>query len=204
MIWDHWDAGTGRAVLALYRHADPDRLAEAGKDLGRLACPSLVVWGERDPYLSTKFAQAFADALPNSEMDLIAGAGHWPWIDDATGHRPRRGFPQLSAGGMGKGGSRAAWPQRPLYHNRSRADYNCPMSRALKTVGSWLPKGWGDLGRQIGILVGVDIAYELVRGIADSSAPRLRPRPAGDRLRARHPHLLRARACRRSSCPRTG
>jgi hypothetical protein len=42
------------------------------------------------------------------------------------------------------------------------------MSRAWKTVGAKLPKGWGDAGRQIGILVGVDIAYELVRGIADS------------------------------------
>jgi membrane-associated phospholipid phosphatase len=31
-----------------------------------------------------------------------------------------------------------------------------------------LPKGWGDLGRQIGILVGVDLVYELVRGVADS------------------------------------
>ena len=83
MIWDRWDAGTGRATLALYRHADPDRLAAAGRDLGRLACPSLVVWGERDPYLPEKFAQAFADALPDSEMDLVPGAGHWPWIDDA-------------------------------------------------------------------------------------------------------------------------
>jgi pimeloyl-ACP methyl ester carboxylesterase len=83
MVWDRWDAGTGKATLALYRHADPARLAEAGKDLGRLTCPSLVLWGERDPYLSTDFAQAFADALPNSEMDLVPGAGHWPWIDDA-------------------------------------------------------------------------------------------------------------------------
>ena len=81
-IWDCWDAGTGRAVLALYRHADPDLLAAAGRNLDRLACPSLVVWGERDPYLGTKFAQALADALPNSELDLVQGAGHWPWIDD--------------------------------------------------------------------------------------------------------------------------
>jgi hypothetical protein len=31
-----------------------------------------------------------------------------------------------------------------------------------------MPKGWGDAGRQLAILVGVDIGYELVRGIADS------------------------------------
>ena len=43
------------------------------------------------------------------------------------------------------------------------------MSRAFATVGEKLPKGWGDLGRQIGILIGVDIIYELGRGIADST-----------------------------------
>jgi membrane-associated phospholipid phosphatase len=42
------------------------------------------------------------------------------------------------------------------------------VSRAFASLTAKLPKGWGDLGRQIGILVGVDIAYELVRGIADS------------------------------------
>jgi membrane-associated phospholipid phosphatase len=42
------------------------------------------------------------------------------------------------------------------------------MSRAFSAVSAKLPQGWGDLGRQIGILVGVDLAYELVRGIADS------------------------------------
>lgn len=41
------------------------------------------------------------------------------------------------------------------------------MSRALARIGSRLPQGWGDAGRQLGILVLVDIAYELVRGIAD-------------------------------------
>ena len=82
MIWDHWDAGTGRAVLGLYRYADADLLADAGRHLGRLTCPSLVLWGERDPYLPTRFAGDYADALPNSELEIVEGAGHWPWIDD--------------------------------------------------------------------------------------------------------------------------
>jgi hypothetical protein len=42
------------------------------------------------------------------------------------------------------------------------------VSRALASVSARLPKGWGDLGRQIAILVGVDLVYELVRGVADS------------------------------------
>jgi membrane-associated phospholipid phosphatase len=41
------------------------------------------------------------------------------------------------------------------------------MSRAFQAVGRRLPQGWGDAGRQLGILVMVDVAYELVRGIAD-------------------------------------
>ena len=42
------------------------------------------------------------------------------------------------------------------------------MSRAFARISAKLPQGWGDAGRQIGILAGVDVAYELVRGIADS------------------------------------
>jgi len=42
------------------------------------------------------------------------------------------------------------------------------VSRALGHIGSRLPQGWGDFGRQIGILVGVDLAYTFVRGVVDS------------------------------------
>jgi membrane-associated phospholipid phosphatase len=41
------------------------------------------------------------------------------------------------------------------------------VSRALAHVGSKLPQGWGDAGRQLGILVMVDAFYSLVRGLAD-------------------------------------
>jgi pimeloyl-ACP methyl ester carboxylesterase len=81
-VWDHWDSGTQAAMLQLYRHADPGRLAAAGKDQGALTCPSLVLWGNRDPYLPTKFAAAYAEVLPDAEVEIVEGAGHWPWIDD--------------------------------------------------------------------------------------------------------------------------
>lgn len=83
-IWEHWDKGTRDATLALYRHADPDRLAFAGKDLGKLACPSLVLWGDGDLYLPTRFAEAHAEVLPDSRLEIVEGAGHWPWIDDPS------------------------------------------------------------------------------------------------------------------------
>ncbi len=40
------------------------------------------------------------------------------------------------------------------------------MSRAFTRITATLPQGWGDAGRQLGILALVDFAYELVRGIA--------------------------------------
>ncbi|HEU4735633.1 MAG TPA: alpha/beta hydrolase [Solirubrobacterales bacterium] len=83
MIWRHRDQGTNAATLALYRHADPDRLALAGRDLKRLSCPSLVIWGANDPFLRPSFGEAYANALPSSRLEIVPGAGHWPWIDDA-------------------------------------------------------------------------------------------------------------------------
>ncbi len=84
MVWDHWDKGTRDAILALYRHADPDRLALAGGDLARLACPALVVWGDRDPYLPPRFGEAYAAVLPDSSLEIVQGAGHWPMVDDPS------------------------------------------------------------------------------------------------------------------------
>jgi pimeloyl-ACP methyl ester carboxylesterase len=83
-IWKYWDRGTQRALLELYRHADPPRLAAAGRDLGKLACPALVLWADRDIYLPLKFGETYAEALPNAEFEALQGAGHWPWIDDPT------------------------------------------------------------------------------------------------------------------------
>jgi pimeloyl-ACP methyl ester carboxylesterase len=82
MVWEHWDAGTQAAILALYRDADPAVLAVAGRDLGRLDCPALVLWGERDRYLPLRFGAAYAQALPGGRLEVVRGAGHWPWIEE--------------------------------------------------------------------------------------------------------------------------
>lgn len=84
MIWDHFDRGTRRAVLALYRDADPDRLAAAGSALGKIDCPALVLWGERDPFVGPRWARGYAQALPDARLEILEGTGHWPWIDDPT------------------------------------------------------------------------------------------------------------------------
>ena len=73
--------GTWPQSLALYRSADPDRLAAAGELLGQLDCPALVAWGAQDPYLPLDFARAYAERLPRAELVELEGAGHWPWLD---------------------------------------------------------------------------------------------------------------------------
>ena len=77
----HFDQGTQRAILRLYRSSPADVLAAAGESLGRLDVPALVVWGMKDPYVPVRFAAEYARALPRAELLELPGAGHWPWLD---------------------------------------------------------------------------------------------------------------------------
>ncbi len=84
-VWEHFDHGTQRAILKLYRSAPSDVLASAGRDLGRIVAPTLVVYGGRDPYLPREFAKRYADALGGEAVaKVVDDAGHWPWIDDPS------------------------------------------------------------------------------------------------------------------------
>jgi pimeloyl-ACP methyl ester carboxylesterase len=80
-VLDHFDQGTQRAILRLYRSSPPEALAAAGERLAELRMPALVVWGMRDPYIPARFAAAYAQALPNAELLELPDAGHWPWFD---------------------------------------------------------------------------------------------------------------------------
>ncbi len=81
MVMDHFDEGTQRAILRLYRSSPPEVLAAAGEGLGTLTMPALVAWGMKDPYIPARFAGEYARALPNAELVELPDAGHWPWLD---------------------------------------------------------------------------------------------------------------------------
>jgi pimeloyl-ACP methyl ester carboxylesterase len=80
-VLDHFDQGTQRAILRLYRSASPEVLAQAGASLDRLELPALVVCGLRDPYIPASFAREYARALPHAELLELPDAGHWWWLD---------------------------------------------------------------------------------------------------------------------------
>ncbi len=81
-IHEHLDAGTKRAILALYRSAPEPALAAAGANLGVIECPALVVWGGSDPYLPAWLGAAYAERLANAELLELPELGHWPWMED--------------------------------------------------------------------------------------------------------------------------
>jgi pimeloyl-ACP methyl ester carboxylesterase len=80
-VWEQFDQGTQRALLRLHRSADESRLADLGEALGELVVPALVVWGDRDPWLPARFADAYGTRLANATVRHVPEAGHWPWLD---------------------------------------------------------------------------------------------------------------------------
>jgi pimeloyl-ACP methyl ester carboxylesterase len=82
-MYDHFDRRTKRAVLKLYRATDepgapdPDLVA-ALKDRDP---PALVIWGDGDAYLPSRYAEIQRDYLSKAEVHVLADSGHWPFID---------------------------------------------------------------------------------------------------------------------------
>ncbi|MHB8233872.1 MAG: alpha/beta fold hydrolase [Solirubrobacteraceae bacterium] len=81
-VLEHFDQGTQRAILRLYRSSPPEVLAAAGARLGELGVPALVVWGQQDPYIPARFGKAYAEVL-DAELVELPDAGHWAWLDRA-------------------------------------------------------------------------------------------------------------------------
>jgi pimeloyl-ACP methyl ester carboxylesterase len=77
----HFDQGTQRAILRLYRSSPPEVLERAGAHLDRIEAPVLVVWATRDPYIPAEFGASYAAAFPHAELLELPDAGHWPWLD---------------------------------------------------------------------------------------------------------------------------
>lgn len=69
----------GRVVIGPLRGPDPRLLPE--RILRAVASPTLFLWGERDPFGGPAVAHRVARSLPRAELEVLAGAGHAPWLD---------------------------------------------------------------------------------------------------------------------------
>jgi haloalkane dehalogenase len=68
-----------RGQLELYRSGDFEKLA--GYRLADLAVPVLLVWGESDQFAPVAGAHRFERELPDTELMVAEGAGHFVWED---------------------------------------------------------------------------------------------------------------------------
>ena len=71
-------------VLRIYRDArDPaSAFAPIAEQLRAIDPPACIIWGERDPYAAKENAAATSALFTRAETHVIAGAGHWPFVDE--------------------------------------------------------------------------------------------------------------------------
>ena len=75
--WAH--PGSLTAMLNYYRAL---RERKAGRP-GRIAPPTLVLWGERDSFLERHVADAALDLCDKGRLSVITGATHWLHLEEA-------------------------------------------------------------------------------------------------------------------------
>jgi pimeloyl-ACP methyl ester carboxylesterase len=70
----------GRALMSPIRGMRDFLLPDAL--LASIVAPTLLIWGERDPFGGPDTARSLAARLPNATLELLPGAGHAPWLDE--------------------------------------------------------------------------------------------------------------------------
>jgi len=83
-VWRQFDQGTQRAILRLHRATDERYLAATANAIHTdVMQPTLIIWGDRDPWLPAAAAERYAQTLPRARLRRLPGAGHWPWLDES-------------------------------------------------------------------------------------------------------------------------
>jgi haloalkane dehalogenase len=82
---EYWRAYDGeerrRAHLDFYRSMDFEKLARYEGQLAGLGVPALLLWGADDPFAPVATAKRFERELPDTELVVIEGAGHFVFED---------------------------------------------------------------------------------------------------------------------------
>ena len=84
-IAEYWRGFVGedrrRGHLDFYRSMDFEKLAPYEGRLAALGVPALILWGENDAFARLGSARRFERELPDTEMVVIEGAGHFVFED---------------------------------------------------------------------------------------------------------------------------
>jgi len=60
-------------LLALARSVDKDDMTDI--ELGQIDCPTMIVWGDQDMFVSPKLGDRLADTIPGSRLVRLPGTG---------------------------------------------------------------------------------------------------------------------------------
>jgi haloalkane dehalogenase len=70
------------AMLDLYRSGNFEELAPYEGRLAALGVPTLVLWGEDDPFAPLAGARRFVEQIPGARLEVVPGAGHFVADDE--------------------------------------------------------------------------------------------------------------------------
>jgi haloalkane dehalogenase len=84
-IDEYWkcfgDEARRRGQLEFWRSADFEKLATREGKPAELGVPTLILWGETDPFAFVPSAHRFHKEIPGSELVIVDGAGHFVFED---------------------------------------------------------------------------------------------------------------------------
>ncbi|GAB4351113.1 MAG: alpha/beta hydrolase [Candidatus Abyssubacteria bacterium] len=72
------------ARLALYRSGDFEKIKPYDGMLATISSPTLIVWGESDPFIPSAAAHIFKQEIPDARLHMLHDASHFLW-EDAPG-----------------------------------------------------------------------------------------------------------------------
>lgn len=76
-LWESFRRPEVRRFIAKMCAGYQGTLPRLPAQYARIACPTLVLWGECDPHFPTAHAERLHALVPGSRLQILPGAGHW-------------------------------------------------------------------------------------------------------------------------------
>lgn len=133
-------SGPGAAALRrdLLRVERRVRWSDTERDLDRVRCPTLILWGDRDRYLPVRLLITFARRMPTAEIHTLRGCGH-SVHDDC----PEQTYPLLTRFLAAAGPHPVTpGPARPTATATPRGATPCVGRRSARPVRAARSAGW--------------------------------------------------------------